>query len=716
MKLGIVRRVVEQGGKHRSSPGPSQSDSIATQPSDASLTGRHSKVPSDTKILNRARDALDHVDVKALAAGPNAGGPWKRVEAVDRFVIFRQEDKLVDSVTRDTEVLCAGRLDASIEEVAAILCPLSEAEHNAVMKALYGKRFLCGSVERTIPCSGDTMSGNSVNGQELTVKTSTFARSTMFGPNEQWCYTNMFQRKEECDGFVISQQSLPVLEHTPGRMIGAQDRVVQLHDLAASYLVDLDPGRKGLRVVYNAKFQTPEPVRNRSASDEFCPPSPRNLTTDVESKAQSRRLLTLARGVTRIPELVRCRRFGFQVPANLDTIEVSNPRCPCCTRSLSPVKLSLSAAASAISHRSLAYLKTNTRRCYLCGYLVCVNCWQSERMESMAGRVALIVVCTRCQACVDACNYSEISSDRKYGPPRVVEDTSESSIASLLIDFLSDSLKHSTVGSTEHSTVLAVIRALLQNDQENDGDVCDDERNVEESIARVDRFLGDEDSYPLLEDCTLANADKRDYVLDLPDDPVTSVPRGPMPSNESLRLSTARDAGLLLLADQLAPEVPRTVKSLIDIRDLELICQLAAKTMDCPIALVSVMGVNHEHILASTNPQLAGAAVPRDHTMCQHQLMSQDPLVFIHPEADVRLHAIHTIKLLSLRTYVGFSVTAPTQDGRDQIAVGSLCCADMKPHPELTRCQYAMMQNLARTASLLMQHKGKQLQQRAAPA
>ncbi|ETL40926.1 hypothetical protein L916_07994 [Phytophthora nicotianae] len=640
MKLGIVRRVVEQGGKHRSSPGPSQSDSIATQPSDASLTGRHSKVPSDTKILNRARDALDHVDVKALAAGPNAGGPWKRVEAVDRFVIFRQEDKLVDSVTRDTEVLCAGRLDASIEEVAAILCPLSEAEHNAVMKALYGNRFLCGSVERTIPCSGDTMSGNSVNGQELTVKTSTFARSTMFGPNEQWCYTNMFQRKED----------------------------------------------------------------------------PRNLTTDVESKAQSRRLLTLARGVTRIPELVRCRRFGFQVPANLDTIEVSNPRCPCCTRSLSPVKLSLSAAASAISHRSLAHLKTNTRRCYLCGYLVCVNCWQSERMESMAGRVALIVVCTRCQACVDACNYSEISSDRKYGPPRVVEDTSESSIASLLIDFLSDSLKHSTVGSTEHSTVLAVIRALLQNDQENDGDVCDDERNVEESIARVDRFLGDEDSYPLLEDCTLANADKRDYVLDLPDDPVTSVPRGPMPSNESLRLSTARDAGLLLLADQLAPEVPRTVKSLIDIRDLELICQLAAKTMDCPIALVSVMGVNHEHILASTNPQLAGAAVPRDHTMCQHQLMSQDPLVFIHPEADVRLHAIHTIKLLSLRTYVGFSVTAPTQDGRDQIAVGSLCCADMKPHPELTRCQYAMMQNLARTASLLMQHKGKQLQQRAAPA
>ncbi|ETP17357.1 hypothetical protein F441_08226 [Phytophthora nicotianae CJ01A1] len=640
MKLGIVRRVVEQGGKHRSSPGPSQSDSIATQPSDASLTGRHSKVPSDTKILNRARDALDHVDVKALAAGPNAGGPWKRVEAVDRFVIFRQEDKLVDSVTRDTEVLCAGRLDASIEEVAAILCPLSEAEHNAVMKALYGKRFLCGSAERTIPCSGDTMSGNSVNGQELTVKTSTFARSTMFGPNEQWCYTNMFQRKED----------------------------------------------------------------------------PRNLTTDVESKAQSRRLLTLARGVTRIPELVRCRRFGFQVPANLDTIEVSNPRCPCCTRSLSPVKLSLSAAASAISHRSLAHLKTNTRRCYLCGYLVCVNCWQSERMESMAGRVALIVVCTRCQACVDACNYSEISSDRKYGPPRVVEDTSESSIASLLIDFLSDSLKHSTVGSTEHSTVLAVIRALLQNDQENDGDVCDDERNVEESIARVDRFLGDEDSYPLLEDCTLANADKRDYVLDLPDDPVTSVPRGPMPSNESLRLSTARDAGLLLLADQLAPEVPRTVKSLIDIRDLELICQLAAKTMDCPIALVSVMGVNHEHILASTNPQLAGAAVPRDHTMCQHQLMSQDPLVFIHPEADVRLHAIHTIKLLSLRTYVGFSVTAPTQDGRDQIAVGSLCCADMKPHPELTRCQYAMMQNLARTASLLMQHKGKQLQQRAAPA
>ncbi|KAG2770340.1 hypothetical protein PC129_g12164 [Phytophthora cactorum] len=688
----MVRSVL---GRRRGSMGSSevsQSDSMATQLSGASYASRHS---SDTEILNRARDVHAHIDFAQLAAGPNARGLWKRVEAAERFVIFRQDCLPV------AEVLCAGRLNASIEEVAAILCPLSEAEHNAVMKALYAKRFLCGSVERNIPLGEDTAPGDNVNGQKLAVKTSSFARSSVFGSNEQWCYTDLFQRKIERDGFVISQQSLPHFEFTPGRMIGAQDRVDQLHDLATSYLVDLDPGNKGLRVVFNAKFRARD-------SDESCCSSP----------TQTRRLLTLARGVTKIPELVRCRRFGFQVPANIEIIEVSNPRCPCCTRSLSPAKLTLSAAASAISRRSLTPLKTDTRRCYLCGYLVCVDCWSSEKMESMSGRVASIVVCRRCQGCVDACNYADISTDRKHGPARVVDDPSESTTASLLVDFLADSLEHSTVGSSERSNVFAVVRALLQNDQESETEDCSqEERHASEALTRVDRFLREKDNYPLLEDCTLANADKRDYVLDLPDNPVTSVPRGPIPSNESRRLSAATDAGLLLLADQLAPAVTSQKEHrLIDVRDLELICQLATRTLGCSNAMISVMGASHEHILASTDPNFAGAAVPRDGTMCQHQLMSQDPLVLIHPEADVRLQAIDTIKLLSLRSYVGFPVTAPIEHGLDQVAVGTLCCIDSKPHPELTRSQYATMQNLARTASCLIQQKGLQLQQHPAPA
>ncbi|KAG3120316.1 hypothetical protein PI124_g1539 [Phytophthora idaei] len=349
------------------------------------------------------------------------------------------------------------------------------------MKALYAKRFLCGSVERNIPLGEDTAPGDNVNGQKLAVKTSSFARSSVFGSNEQWCYTDLFQRKIERDGFVISQQSLPHFEFTPGRMIGAQDRVDQLHDLAASYLADLDPGNKGLRVVFNAKFRARD-------SDESCCSSP----------TQTRRLLTIARGVTKIPELVRCRRFGFQlIPGQVNAIS-------CC-----------------FSHFSSEFNTVKDRYETMLPVWIPRLCRLLEfREDGEHGRVASIVVCRRRQVCIDACNYADISTDRKHGPARVVDDPSESTTASLLVDFLADSLEHSTVGSSERSNVFAVVRALLQNDQESETEDCSqEERYASEALTRVDRFLREKDNYPLLEDCTLANADKRDYVLDLPDNP-----------------------------------------------------------------------------------------------------------------------------------------------------------------------------------------------------
>ncbi|KAL4159408.1 hypothetical protein PRNP1_005168 [Phytophthora ramorum] len=702
--------------------------SMATQSSEASDESdngrKRSKPPTDAEMLQRARDAHNHIQFNALAAGPNAGGPWKRVEVTDRFVLFLQDDRAKPAsletstnlkLEKCPEVLCAGRLDACLEEIVAVLHPRGEAEHNAVMRALYSKRFLCGSVERGVPCvdmDEKPVYGDTENGEELVVKTSSFARSALFGTNEQWCYTDFYQRKAERDGFTISQRSLPCDEFVASRMVGAPTRVDQLHHLTAAYLIDLDPGGKGLRVVYNAMFLE----QNAPAA----PPS-----TDI-TKAQTRRLLALAGGVTKIPELIRCRRFGFQVPADLDAIQVANPHCPCCTRSLAPVKMSLAAAASAIARRSLSPLRMDNRRCYLCGYLVCATCWSAERMENMSGRVAAIVVCRRCQHCVDACNYTDISSDRAHGPARVVADSPESTTASLLVDFLADSLAQSPVDSPERSNVLAVVRTLLRHDQTSEDDKdnqgnCRAQQYEAEAIAMVDQFLRDELNLPLLEMCTLGNAERRSYTLDLPDDPETSVPRGPIPSNESSRLSAVKAAGLLLLADQLAPENPVPLESgpicRVDVRDLELVCHLASKTLGCSNAMISVMGASHEHILASTDPNFAGAAVPRDYTMCQHQLMSQDPLVLIHPEADVRLQAIETIKLMSLRSYIGFPVTAPSNDLENgQIAVGTLCCIDNKPHPELTRSQYATMQNLARTASMLVQQKGLQLQQKAAAA
>ncbi|KAG6964497.1 hypothetical protein JG687_00005960 [Phytophthora cactorum] len=224
---------------------------------------------SDQEMLDRARAAHDNEDFRAMSAGPEANGPWKRVEAADRFVVFRREVKASNNEKRpnELEVMCAGRLDASLEEVASILRSSSEGEHNAAMAALYAKDFIFGSYERDVRYPGDNQNEtDDHNHEELSVKTQSFARTAMFANNEQWCYFDYFQRKKERDGFTISMRALPPTESTPGRILGQNARVDQLHGLNTSYLVDKLPNRKGLRVVFHAWFDLEESTDKRKNS------------------------------------------------------------------------------------------------------------------------------------------------------------------------------------------------------------------------------------------------------------------------------------------------------------------------------------------------------------------------------------------------------------------------------------------------------------------
>ncbi|KAL4134573.1 hypothetical protein PRIC2_004870 [Phytophthora ramorum] len=776
MGLAKLRSMVDEASKRRrrgwSSSQSSESHranfdpalSFSTERSDdfdtESDMGRMYKLPADTELLERARDAHTHVDFAALAAGPEKGGPWQRVEAADRFVVFKRQAaaNASDSRTSGLEVMSAGRLDASLEEVASVLRSNSELDHANTMEGLHAKNFIFGSLDRDVPCSEglnenqDEDSSANAN-EQLSVKTSSFKRTTLLGHNEQWCFSDLFQRKEERDGFTISQCALPPFEPTPGRVVGANARVAQLHGLNSAYLVDQLPNRKGLRVVYNAWFEdvmkdveystasSDRSMSSRSISRRQSSSS--NLSSAAssasaypdevsDSKAQLRRLLSLAHGVTKLPELIRRRRFGYQVPADFDKIQVTNTRCPCCTHSLAPVKMSLAVAASAIAKRSLRSLKMDTRRCYLCGYLVCIDCWRAEYMESSVGRVAGIVVCTRCNACVKACDYSEVCTpeqDHARGPVKVVPDEPHNSPAPLLTDFLAASLMQAPIGGADRDAMLSVVRMLLQQSESTDDedDDYDDEgfgerQNDNVAVVKLGKYLGDEAQLPELESCVLVNAERREFVIDLPDDPETMVPASVIPSHDEARLQVVREKGLLLLAYQLAPmnSVPGSFDNACDVRDLDLLCQLAVRATGCSDAFITVMGVKHNHILTATNAGFLHACVPREQTMCQHTIMTTKPFVATHPEADVRFHEIQAVKALSIRYYVGFPLTVPMLDADGvpnscaEMPVGTLCCIDSTARNELTRSQYATMKRLTDTASRLIQLKGRQLQQQLA--
>ncbi|KAF4128635.1 hypothetical protein GN958_ATG22194 [Phytophthora infestans] len=732
--------------------------SFSTQQSDEFDSETDDKPPSDAEMLDRARASHTNVDFEALSAGPELGGPWHRVEAADRFVVFRRPSTAQVHGTHlpGLDVMCAGRLDASLEEVASVLRSNSEVDLASTMQGLHAKNFIFGSLDRDVPCSDEQQQDEESYAntmEQLNVKTSSFMRTNLFSRNEQWCFTDFFQRKEERDGFTISQRALLPFESTPGRVVGNNARVDQLHGLNASYLVDQLPNRKGLRVVYNAWFEdvvkdtegsiigSDRSMSSRSSSRRRSSGSSAVSTSSVSSscsdeisdvKAQKRRLRALARGITKLPELIRRRRFGFQMPADLEAIQVANTRCPCCTHSLAPVKMSLSMAASAIAKRSLRPLKLDTRRCYLCGYLVCVDCWSAEHMESTVGRVAAIVVCNRCHACVKACDYSEVcdpdNKSNHKGPVKVVEDKPDDCAASLLTDFLAASLVNDSADGADRAAVLSVIRLLLRQsettDTESDATYDDSDdghcNNDKVSVHELGKFLSDENQLPKLDACVVASAERRGYLIDLPDDPVTMVPSSVIPGHDDARLKVANDKGLLLLAYQLAPlrSIPDLFDNACDVRDLNLLCQLAVRATGCTDAFVTVMGVKHNHILAATNPGFHHAAVPREQTICQHTVLTTRPFLATHPEADVRFHEIVAVKALSIRFYVGFPVIVSMHDpsGKEvEVPVGTLCCIDSTARAELTRSQYTTMKRLTDTASRLIQLKGSHLRNQLGP-
>ncbi|CAI5730291.1 unnamed protein product [Peronospora destructor] len=233
-------------------------------------------------------------------------------------------------------------------------------------------------------------------------------------------------------------------------------------------------------------------------------------------------------------------------------------------------------------------------------------------------------------------------------------------------------------------------------------------------VEDLGKFLSDMNQLPALESCVLASAERRDYLIELSGDPVTMVRSSVILRHDTSRLKAATDKGLLLLAYQLAPlQPPRSFDNTCDVRDLVLLCQLALLATGCADAFVTVMGVQHNHVLAASNPGFQHTVLPREHAICQHTILTTRPFLVTHPEADVRFHELEAVKTLSIRYYVGFPVTVRILDengeSETEIAVGTLCCTDRTARAELTRSQYATMKRLSDTASRLIQLKGQQL-------
>ncbi|EGZ09295.1 hypothetical protein PHYSODRAFT_525446 [Phytophthora sojae] len=168
-----------------------------------------------------------------------------------------------------------------------------------------------------------------------------------------------------------------------------------------------------------------------------------------------------------------------------------------------------------------------------------------------------------------------------------------------------------------------------------------------------------------------------------------AIPDAPIPLNETERLGAI---------------VRSRIMELEDASELDLLCSLAATQLDCKFSIVTVVTAEHMTVLGSNLEELRRVELPREHSFCQHTVMTSKPLLVPHPEADIRFQNINGRTAFDVRFYCGFPIVG--EDNRT--VIGSFCCMDQKTH-DLTQSQYSAMKKLASAAGRVVRSKACQL-------
>ncbi|KAG7381080.1 hypothetical protein PHYPSEUDO_006455 [Phytophthora pseudosyringae] len=413
-------------------PGPAAVLGVSRSSSNASAAPRKVRL-SDRELLARVqRVAVPDGPVDLRRLSPKRG--WRRVRAgvaggmEMQSRVLRVPTSTAPFQTRQCQVVVGGEIKARASELLSLLRAPTESESNALMRALYGSQFIYSSLLHTVPSSerGSMPSPpprgslHTAGGQQLMVRTVSFAHSGLFNPfkqrastatapsdsmttsdspssshhrqtsgakNEQCCYVDLLTPTQE--GFKLAFCSLGAAEVTAGK--APPERVIALHPISGWLTAEPKPGNPGtLQITFQAAF-------------------PGDLPGGCTSRVAQVRLLFIAKGVPRLEKVLRRRRRYHRhqrsAPGRLwqailnpfraigvvgSDEEASggthhNWHCIACTRSFLPT------------------LRKKWSRCDLCAYRVCAEppCCSQERVAIYNRYVAPLLVCARCRECID---------------------------------------------------------------------------------------------------------------------------------------------------------------------------------------------------------------------------------------------------------------------------------------------------------------------------
>ncbi|GMF28625.1 unnamed protein product [Phytophthora lilii] len=603
---------------------------------------------------------------------------------------------ITPNIPATTEVLVTGELQCSLAEAAALLCCQRAGDFTATMTNLHGRSFQRGSVVHNFRAENQEAQGDFLPPYRC-VKTASFAhpRLALFDTDERWCFLENFvpvakTSTDVQDGFTLSQRSLrpsalPRAVRPPIELVRrshglcftrSKKHTHQLLGLSLSYFVEVISGHQpaAVRVVF---YSSCSPVENE------------------DSNVVLRRMKLLARSVLKLPDMVRRRRISAQIPADawsISRLASKHPESPAFSHCVS---------CSRKFHKLLMIKKT---RCYLCAHFVCSRCWVRQPLETANGRKIAVLVCPHCLGSIQHCNYSHIaasyvsgrgsgssastssrvsmfgggaSGEHVYRAAHVLPDTDDApepgaAVISYLAEIFreeidadssseSDSFAESSARVQTAANVLGELTSVLDEGvnrvmahcfwtSDNDAKLTPElEPGIVSTLQRLQAQFKRE-VLPL-EACSLSNAATRTYPIDTSSEgSEATVPVGPIPPNEVHRLDAITEEQLVAAKGS---------------DELGLMCELATQELSCMASLVTIVGRTLQYVLATDFQPLQNAELPRNHTLCQHLLMGDRPMIVQHPEADVRFCNLSLVVDFGIQFYAGFPIFS-----RDGLSVG----------------------------------------------
>ncbi|KAG3141160.1 hypothetical protein PI126_g15630 [Phytophthora idaei] len=312
--------------------------------------------------------------------------------------------------------------------------------------------------------------------------------------------------------------------------------------------------------------------------------------------------------------------------------------------------------------------------CQLCGHMVCGDCSKLYEVEARVGEIRKNRCCRLCVVRVDGCKFDDEDLLAALGPI-IVETPSDAWFPS----------ENSILSSSSD-----------EETQDNDlmGQLCSDDPEARShALEQLGKLVANSSSpssserlKSSIQACDVSDR-TRDYKYEFDAHKVTheDIPLAPKPEAQK----DARRVELIKSSGALQSDYDRSA--------LNLIAQVAAKRLGCPIGVVSMIDDQQFHAVGHYNLPAEAVHLPRNEVPCMHSVYAEKPLVIKNPQRDMRFAKMPCVDDLGVRFYAGFLLRAPGGE-----VIGNLCALDGAAHNNISTKNYSTMETLAKLASDLL--------------